>query len=137
MLVHCKLFFLLCMILDNVEPIQITVQMREIGAEQSTIDSVLSRVLIVWLTRPQEHTEVAGRLDIYSLASKPQICFLFLAAGVAVSFTPAGSLTQYPLLFGRMRAEKAACLIGNLVPLNGLRSLKVSVWEPAQGLKQR
>lgn len=47
--------------------------------------------------RSQEHIEVTGYLDIYSLASNPQIYFFFLAAGMSVSFPPAGSLTQYPL----------------------------------------
>lgn len=45
----------------------------------------------------QEHTEMTGCLDVFSLASKPQIDFLFMAVCVSVSFIPSGTLTQYLL----------------------------------------
>lgn len=39
----------MCIILDNVEEIQITAQKKEIRAEHSIIDSVLNGMLIIWL----------------------------------------------------------------------------------------
>lgn len=87
-------------------PISIVTAVRDGGKTPWALSAVFG-----WMgVRSQEHTEVTGFVLIFTpwLLSHRFIYFFFLAAGVSVSFPPAGSLTQTPFLCkeGELRGQR-------------------------------